>query len=133
MIRILTTIALLLPAPAHAGCLDKGGPIARYQADIRAARGVHVISGDCMSACTMWLGYKGTCVEPDAKLWFHAAWSDWSGRPEPSPIASAIMASYYPGPLRRMVALQGWLSTPRWNVLSGREAIGLGARACGSA
>ena len=83
-----------------------------------------------MSACTMWPGYRKTCVEPDAKLWFHEAWSDWGGKLEPSPIASAIMMSYYPGPLRRMVELHGWLSTPQWNVLSGRDAIGLGARAC---
>ena len=32
----------------------------------------HVIEGDCMSACTMWLGYRWTCVRPDAELWFHA-------------------------------------------------------------
>ena len=44
--------------------LDRGGRIAHYRADISKASGTHVISGDCMSACTLWLSYKHSCVEP---------------------------------------------------------------------
>ena len=126
--------ALALGTPhSEARPLDRGGIIFHYQQEIAAARGAHVISGDCMSACTMWLGYRGSCVEPDAVLWFHSASSGFEGRnpwADRSPIGSVMMADSYPPALRRLVIAHGWLATPEWHTLTGIEAVGLGARAC---
>ena len=132
-ILTLAALALAFTLPAQARPLDRGGLISRYQQEIAAARGPHVIAGDCLSACTLWLGYRGSCVEPDAVLWVHSASSGWPDRnpwADRNAIGSAIMADSYPPALRRLVLAHGWLATPEFHTLTGREVIGLGARAC---
>ena len=130
MRNALTLAACLAATLAHANArpLDRGGVIFRYQQEIAAARGVHVISGDCMSACTLWLGYRGSCVAPDAVLWFHAASSGLA----PSPIGTAMMADAYPPALRRLVVSRGWMDTQQLHALTAREVVALGVRACKS-
>ena len=112
--------------------LDRGGKIELYRADIGKASGTHVISGDCMSACTLWLSYKHSCVEPDAKLWFHAAsrgmvanfWTDID------PAASEQVLHSYPPRFRAFLKAQGWMERPDYNTLSGRELAALGVPLC---
>ena len=112
--------------------LDRGGRIAYYRADISKASGAHVISGDCMSACTLWLSYKHSCVEPDAKLWFHAASRGMVANPwrDIDPAASEQVLHSYPPRLRAFLKAQGWMERPDYNTLSGRELAALGVPLC---
>lgn len=85
----------LLAIPAHARPIDNGGRIGDYIERIVAASGQrHEIAGDCISACTMWLGYRWTCVRPDAELWFHAG---------SIPVATETMFAMYPPRVKRLV------------------------------
>lgn len=90
----LAIILALFASPAFARPLDPGGSIDIYLNAIVYARGRHVIEGDCMSACTMWLGYRWTCVRPDAELWFHAG---------SIPVATETMFAMYPPRVKRLV------------------------------
>jgi len=112
--------------------LDRGGKIAHYREAISKASGAHVISGDCMSACTLWLSYKHSCVEPDAKLWFHAASHGMNGNPwrNVDPAASEDVLNSYPPRLRAFLKAQGWMERPDYNTLSGRELAALGVPLC---
>jgi hypothetical protein len=112
--------------------LDRGGKIAQYQADISKASGRHVISGDCMSACTLWLSYRHSCVEPDAKLWFHAASRGLVANPwrDIDPGASEQVLHSYPPRLRAFLKAQGWMERPDYNTLSGSELAALGVPLC---
>jgi hypothetical protein len=112
--------------------LDRGGKIANYRADIGRASGTHVISGDCMSACTLWLSYKHSCVEPDAKLWFHAASRGMVANPwtDIDPAASEQVLHSYPPRLRAFLKAHGWMERPDYNTLSGRELAALGVPLC---
>jgi hypothetical protein len=112
--------------------LDRGGKIARYRAEIGKASGRHVISGDCMSACTLWLTYKLSCVEPDAKLWFHAALRGRADNPWRyiDPVASEDVLDSYPPRLRAYLKAQRWMERPNYNTLSGRELAALGVPLC---
>ncbi len=114
--------------------LDRGGKIAQYRADITKAFGRHVISGDCMSACTLWLSYRRSCVEPDAKLWFHAASRGMVGNPwrDMDPAASEDVLGSYPPQLRAFLRARGWMERPDYNTLSGTELAALGVPLCRS-
>jgi len=118
--------------------MDRGGRIGDYLQHIVAQAGQpHLISGDCMSACTMWLGHKGTCVTPDAVLWFHAA-SERSaemidGNPWRSISAdgNAALLSMYPPRVRAVV--RPWLSSPDFHTLTGAQLAALGVPLCRNA
>jgi hypothetical protein len=111
--------------------VDHGGPILERLVEINEARkaGVpHRIEGDCESSCTLWLSYERACIEPDAMLWFHAAYS-------PGKIvdgsANAVALNVYPRKVRNVI--RNWLHTPEFtpdHTLTGRDLIGLGIRAC---
>ena len=117
--------------------LDQGGDIAIRLRQISASAGQrHEISGDCKSACTLWLGHKGACVDRDAVLWFHAAadglkqahfenpwlWTSAAG--------NRLLLSAYPARVRALVAGNGWLDTPEMHTLTGAQLIALGVTAC---
>jgi len=114
--------------------LDRGGKISHYKADLSKASGTHVISGDCMSACTIWLSYKHSCVEPDAKLWFHAASGGMAANPWRGidPVASEDLLHSYPPRLRALLKARGWMERPDYNTLSGRELAAFGVPLCRS-
>ncbi|HTO78356.1 MAG TPA: hypothetical protein VMJ31_01125 [Methylocystis sp.] len=112
--------------------LDRGGIISQYKIEISKASGTHVISGDCMSACTLWLSYRHSCVEPDARLWFHAASRGMVANPwrDLDPAASEQVLHSYPPRLRAFLKAQGWMERPDYNTLSGRELAALGVPLC---
>ncbi len=114
--------------------LDRGGRLAQYRSDIAKASGRHVISGDCMSACTLWLSYKNSCVEPDATLWFHAASRGMTSNPwtDMDPAASENVLLSYPPRLQAFLKARGWMQRPDYNTLSGRELADLGVPLCKS-
>ncbi|MDE2579624.1 MAG: hypothetical protein KGL46_12505 [Hyphomicrobiales bacterium] len=142
--RIAVILSALLGAiaPAHAvegfgRPLDRGGEIAEYMRAINEARGrPHVIAGDCMSACTLWLGYANACVEADAVLWFHGpadglarfrGLSPWAALSESG---AGAMLSMYPPRVRAVVA--DWLRSPQYRTLTGQELGRLGVPVCGA-
>lgn len=110
----------LLAIPAHARPIDNGGRIGDYIERIVAASGQrHEIAGDCISACTMWLGHRGTCVYPDAELWFHS-----SGDPR----GDAALKAFYPP---RVLAFGApMLNSQTLTGVSGRQLIRLGVPSC---
>lgn len=116
--------------------LDHGGHIRDYMGRITEQAGRrHVIEGDCMSACTLWLGQKGTCVTPDAVLWFHAATDVTQSMRNTNPwrtISAAgnqTLLANYPPRLRAVVA--PWLESPDYHTLTGLEVAALGVPLCG--
>lgn len=114
--------------------LDRGGGIAAYQGRILTETGQHVIDGDCMSACTMWLSHKKTCVTAHAVLWFHAAagtmqltrganpWRAISSK------GNRALLNAYPPRLRAVV--EPWLRSPDFHTLTGLQAAALGVPLC---
>lgn len=112
---------------------DMGGPIDDRKEDMRDMDGVR-IAGDCYSACTLYLGLPETCVTPDARLGFHSPFLRVAGLDVPMPrdqweAVTQDMASHYPP------AIAEWfLRNARYHtepvILTGRQAIEMGARPC---
>lgn len=82
---------------------DYGGSVTQYKFKIDAlphATQVR-ISGECASACTMYLGHPNVCSAPDTLFRFHGP--SVNGTPLQAhefELLSRIMADYYPEPLR---------------------------------
>ena len=131
--------ALLLlgvAAPAQAGTdvvidRDFGGNVFEYaaRAHAYAAQNVRiVIRGECMSACTLYLGNPRTCAEPDAVLRLHTA--TWTtsipaigmveGQTAPEPTRKLVNS--YPRRLKSWIARHGGL-TQNWLVLEKQELL----------
>jgi hypothetical protein len=110
--------------------VDQGGNVISYIQRISAAsQEGHAISGDCMSACTMWLGHRGTCVEADAVLYFHGASGGLGvGWGHVNPLANALLLGMYPPRVRAVV--RPWLYTTEFHTLSGRQLASLGVPLC---
>jgi hypothetical protein len=108
---------------------DAGGRVLDYYRNVRAANSSArrvVISGVCASACTMKLGIRNACVEPDATLLFHQA--SYNGFR--SELGTRIMLYAFPRRIRHWILRSGALDSSSLTELSGREAIALGARSC---
>jgi hypothetical protein len=138
---------------AHAACLflvlcacrgenlaptqDLGGNLHAYVADVRrldASGAAKAIRGVCASACTIYLGARKVCVEPDAQLWFHAA--HLPGDTDPDPIGSLEMLSYYPTRVRDWAIRQKALETTELDgarMLDGESLIRMGVPRCPAA
>ncbi|MCX7899315.1 MAG: hypothetical protein N2444_04395 [Methylocystis sp.] len=115
--------------------MDRGGRIGDYIGRIVSQAGRrHVISGDCMSACTMWLGHKGTCVTPDAVLWFHAATDPLQAMRNENPWrtisapGNRALLGMYPPRVRAVVS--PWLESPDYHTLTGTQLAALGVPLC---
>lgn len=134
----LALVLTLLATPAFAWSerpLDHGGLISDRLREIVAASGQrHVIEGDCMSSCTMWLGHKGSCVTPDAVLWFHGAQDGLRAMHDPNPWrtisadGNATLLAFYPARVRAVVA--PWLRRLDYHTLTGAQLIALGVPRC---
>ncbi len=132
---LVLAVAAALAASAIARPLDSGGRIGDYIERIVSASGKrHEIRGDCMSACTLWLGHAGVCVAPDAKLWFHAPRDAGSSRFQGSSVRSSkqsgvkTLMAFYPPRVR--VVVQPWLLSSEYHTLTGAQLIALGVPAC---
>jgi hypothetical protein len=89
----------------------------RKYSDMRDAGTSVVISGQCVSACTLLLGIlrpEKMCVMPEAILGFHSA-STITREPgkkdviEHAPEASDLVFQMYPARVRNYLATQGWV------------------------
>ncbi|MDB5651079.1 MAG: hypothetical protein JWL62_2599 [Hyphomicrobiales bacterium] len=124
------------PAAAQASSLqdDRGGNLRAYVTDVARLNRDQLekrIGGLCASACTVYLGVKKVCVEPDAEVWFHAAFLPGSTKPDPT--GSLEMLSYYPPNVRRWAIARGALEQIEWSTdhkLTGDQLIAMGLRRC---
>lgn len=115
---------------------DYGGSVSARAQQISAMRSagqaVAVPYGNCMSACTMYLGLPGTCVGPNAVFGFHGPKAG-SGIGLPKAEFerwSQVMASYYPAPLREWFLREGRYHTVDYIAISGAELIRMGVARC---
>lgn len=93
----------LIPYPLSTPERDPGGLIDERIAEIaffRAQGLTKRITGQCYSACTLWLGGPA-CVEPDVVFGFHGPHQS-GRRPDDAALdmVSLIMAGYYPERIR---------------------------------
>lgn len=106
---------------------DVGGRMKDYTTHFQQVRNSGepvVISGTCVSACTMVLGFVQSdriCATPNAVLGFHAAWMfDSSGKRVVSVSGTQDLLDTYPAPVRAWIALHGGL-TPKMMYMRGRD------------
>jgi hypothetical protein len=80
------------------------------------------ITGHCQSACTMFLAIRNVCVEPGARLLFHAG---------QNAIATDRMFNSYNAALRSYLTASRAMETAKFHTISGRDMIGkFGYRRC---
>lgn len=136
---LLSAILGLAAPPAAAEVIrhDLGGDLDQRVAlveRLRAAGTPIRIEGTCVSACTLYLGLPNACVTPGAELGFHGPRTRLPGIPLPHADferQTRVMAAHYPGAIRDwFMAEARMLTTARYYVLSGEQAIRMGARAC---
>ena len=106
---------------------DIGGKMRDYTTCFRQVRDSGepvVISGTCVSACTMVLGLVPSdriCATPNAVLGFHAAWMfDDSGKRVVSASGTQDLMETYPASVRAWIARHGGL-TRKMMYLRGRD------------
>ncbi len=115
---------------------DGGGNMANRVAQVQQLRrsGKPVeIRGNCMSACTMYLGLRNTCVTPGARLGFHGPSSRYYGIALPREefeYWSRVMANHYPSQLRSWYMREGRNIIVGYHHISGRELIRMGVPRC---
>jgi len=117
---------------------DVGGKMKDYTTHFQQMRNSGepvVISGTCVSACTMVLGFVPSdriCATPNAVLGFHAAWMfDNSGKRVVSASGTQDLMNTYPAPVRDWIARHGGL-TPKMIYLRGRDLAAIVAPCDGS-
>ena len=89
------------------------------------------IEGSCQSSCTMLLQIKNACVDPNARLLFHAALFPNERGQKPPPKRQAAMLASYNAKLRNYLVSGGYVETFDFHTISGRDIIQkFGYRAC---
>ncbi|MCC7320316.1 MAG: hypothetical protein IT542_04980 [Rubellimicrobium sp.] len=133
---LATTLPAILPAATLTIRDDPGGSLAERLALIeryRAAGTALRIEGSCISACTLYLGLPGTCVTRGARLGFHGPRTGLPGIPLPRAEferLTRVMAAHYPPAIRDWFMTEARLTTTGYHVLSGVQAVAMGAQAC---
>lgn len=102
-----------------------GGPI---RADLIAAKYNRSgepfrIEGHCQSSCTMLLAIKKACVDPNARLLFHAALFPNERGQKPPPERQARMLNSYNAKLRNYLVKGGYVENFDFHTISGRDII----------
>jgi hypothetical protein len=86
------------------------------------------IEGHCQSACTLFLGIKNVCVEPTARLLFHAG---HDRKRNITATATNRILNAYNASLRSYVVANHYMDTLDFHTISGRDLIQkFGYRAC---
>ena len=115
---------------------DYGGSVPARSQQIAAMRSagqsVAVPYGNCMSACTMYLGLPGTCVGPSAVFGFHGpSAGSGIGLPQAEFVRwSQVMAANYPPRLRDWYLREGRYHTLDYLVITGAQLIQMGVPRC---
>ena len=125
---LLSAAIICLAAPALAATsspYSRGGRTKDFAVDVdkyRRSGEMFRISGHCQSACTMFLALRNACVEPSARLLFHAG---------KTPEGTRRMLNSYNGRLRSYLTARGIMDSPEFHAISGREMISrFGYRPC---
>ena len=108
---------------------DRGGRIGTYIdafALVRQSGETLVVDGECLSACTLFLGIvprQQVCATSRARLGFHAAWSpDANGIPVTSTLGTEVLMKVYPPKIRAWIRRKGGLCK-KILYLYGRELL----------
>lgn len=115
---------------------DNGGLLIeriRFLSALRQSGQRVEIRGQCISACTLYLGLPQTCVSRDTVMGFHGPQSQLYGIALPAAdfeYWSRVMADHYPPALRRWFLTEGRNEIMGVHRIRGRELIRLGAREC---
>ena len=109
------------------GRINPGAIIAEYNKSGERFR----IEGSCQSSCTMLLAIRNVCVEPSARLLFHAALFPNEAGQKPPPQRQARMLAAYKPKLRHYLVSNGYVSSFAFHTISGSDIIGkFGYRQC---
>ena len=121
-------LALGVATPALAATTTgygKGGKTKEFATEVerqQASGELMRIKGHCQSACTMFLAVKNSCVEPSARLLFHAG---------NTPEATSRMFNSYNSSLRAYLSARGAMNSKAFHTVSGADMINkFGYRAC---
>lgn len=88
------------------------------------------IDGHCQSACTLFLAIRNVCIEPTARLLFHAGHTRGTDRQIHAGSTNHMLAAYN-GRLRSYLQAGGYMNTLAFHTLSGQQMISkFGYRAC---
>jgi hypothetical protein len=90
--------------------------VSRYNASGELFR----IVGHCQSACTLFLSIRNVCIEPSARLLFHAGHD--RQRNITAYATNRMLAAYNPT-LRNYLVSNGYTSTLAFHTISGRDMI----------
>ncbi|RRH78233.1 hypothetical protein [Falsigemmobacter faecalis] len=113
---------------------DNGGLLKVRRSEVRAlqASGRRVeLRGICYSACTMYLGAPGVCLDPQAELGFHGP--SWYSAPLPQQdfdYWSHELAVHYREPLRSWFMNKARYTLSSYHRVSGAEMIRMGYPQC---
>ena len=128
LLAAAAVVAVALVAPAEAGTSEpyaRGGRTVEFQRVVEQYNQtgeLFQIVGHCQSACTMFLAARNVCIEPGARLLFHAGEND---------IATSRMFNSYNPKLKAYLTSIKAMETPRFHTISGSEIISrFGYRAC---
>ena len=120
-VSVLATPAVAATSTAW----SKGGRTKDFAVDVQRYRQsgeLFRITGHCQSACTMFLALRNVCVEPSARLLFHAG---------ATPDGTRRMINSYSGKLRSYLTANRIMESPAFHTISGRDMISrFGYRAC---
>jgi hypothetical protein len=109
------------------GRINPGAIISKYNKSGELFR----ITGSCQSSCTMLLAIKNACVEPSARLLFHAALFPNERGQKPPPARQAAMLRSYKPKLRNYLVSNHYVDTFEFHTISGSDMIAkFGYRAC---
>jgi hypothetical protein len=124
----LIAVALCLAMPALAADSTPyamGGITRKFAPKVREADRsgkLFRITGHCQSACTMFLAVRNVCIEPSARLLFHAA---------KTPRGTRDMMNSYNSRLRSYLVASRIMESPVFHTISGSDMIKrFGYRAC---
>ena len=121
------SLVLVIPAMAAADSqpYSMGGRTREFAPKVREADRAGKpfrISGHCQSACTMFLAVRAVCIEPSARLLFHAGQTAKGTRD---------MMNSYNAKLRAYLAANGIMERAAFHTISGRDMIArFGYRQC---
>lgn len=117
---------------------DYGGRVEPYVARVQEAQArgepVRIGAVECDSSCTLYLAAKRSCVSPGAVFGFHAPWVGGPTSGVVDPQMTAVFASAYKPPLRRIFLnhvrnSRGVVPGPLLKI-SGAQLASLGYRLC---
>lgn len=124
----LAVVALCFASPALAASstgYGKGGRTKDFAVDVQKydqSGESFRITGHCQSACTMFLAVRNVCIEPGARLLFHAG---------DNATATSRMMNSYNSKLRAYLVANRAMETPAFHTISGSDMISkFGYKAC---